>query len=69
VPVNRKANQIGSFDAEETALFWRVFDALKVPGESEADAEHRGSRIIANYSAGVTDERELIEVSRQPLGR
>jgi hypothetical protein len=69
MPVNRKANEIGSFNAEEVALFWRVFDALKVPDESEADAEHRASRIIANYSAGITDERELIEMSRKPLGR
>jgi hypothetical protein len=69
MPVSRKAAELGAFSPEEVALFWRVYDATKMPGESEVQAEHRASRIIATYSAGITDENELTEFSRKPLGR
>jgi hypothetical protein len=69
MPVSRKASELGAFNPDEIAMFWRVFDATKAPGETNVDAEHRASRIIANYSAGITDENELMEISRRPLGR
>ena len=69
MPVNKKASEFGTFDAKEIAMFWRIFDATKVDGETELDAEHRASRIIANYTAGIVDEAELAEMSRKPFGR
>ena len=69
MPVSRKAKELGTFSPEEVELFWRVFDAAKMPGESESEAEFRAARIIATYSAGITDENELTELSRKPLGR
>jgi hypothetical protein len=69
MPVERKAKEFGAFDQKEIALFWRVYDATRAIGESDVEAEHRASRIIANYAAGITDEAELIELSRRPLGR
>jgi hypothetical protein len=65
----RKAAETSAFGPDEIAMFWRVFSAMKVERESEADAEHRASRIIANYEAGIRDEKELLELSRKPLGR
>jgi hypothetical protein len=69
MPFNRKAAELGAFGPEEIALFWRVFDATRRPGETDADADLRASRIIATYSAGITDENELTELSRKPFGR
>jgi hypothetical protein len=69
MPFNRKAAELGAFDKKEIELFWRVFDATRKPGETDADADLRASRIIATYSAGITDENELIELSRKLLGR
>ena len=69
MPVNKKAQELGVFDAEEIDLFWRVFDATTLPDEGGEDRERRASRIIANYTAGIRDEGELIELSRKPLGR
>jgi hypothetical protein len=62
----RKAAETSAFSPDEIAMFWRVFSAMKVKGESEDDAEHRA---IANYEAGIRDEKELLELSRKPLGR
>ncbi|TGP21786.1 MULTISPECIES: hypothetical protein [unclassified Mesorhizobium] len=58
-----------AFTPAETALFGRVFENGRVDGETEEQKEARASRIIANYMAGITDEAELIELSRKPLGR
>jgi hypothetical protein len=69
MPFNRRAGELGAFGPEEIALFWRVFDATRPPDETDQDADHRASRIIANYSAGISDEKELIELSRKPFGR
>ncbi|UCI06531.1 hypothetical protein [Mesorhizobium sp. B1-1-8] len=58
-----------TFTPEETARLGRVFEAGRVAGETEEQKEARASRIIANYMAGITDEAELLELSRKPLGR
>jgi hypothetical protein len=58
-----------TFTPEETAMLGRVFESGRVAGETEEQKEARASRIIANYMAGITDESELIELSRKPLGR
>ena len=58
-----------TFTPDETAMLGRVFDKGAVAGESEEQKEARASRIIANYMAGITDEAELVELSRKPLGR
>ncbi len=59
----------GVFTPEEIDFLSRVFQAGSAPKETEDQREHRASRIIANYVAGITDERELLELSRKPLGR
>jgi len=61
--------QRNTFSPDETAMLGRVFDNGSVEGETAEQKEARASRIIANYMAGITDEAELIELSRRPLGR
>ncbi|RWK57742.1 hypothetical protein [Mesorhizobium sp.] len=67
--IRRKAEEAGIFDPSELALLGRAFEQLKLEGQSTGQREALASRIIANYMAGVTDETELISLSRQPLGR
>ena len=67
--INRKLKEAGNFTPSEMGLLGRVFDQAKREGDSDASREALASRIIANYMAGITDEAELLAVSRQPLGR
>jgi hypothetical protein len=67
--INRKAAEAGIFHPSEVGLLGRVFERVKVANDTAADQEARASRIIANYMAGITDEEELVALSRQPLGR
>ncbi|RWQ33602.1 MAG: hypothetical protein EOS21_29245 [Mesorhizobium sp.] len=69
MPVQRKAEAVGIFNSSEVVLLGRVFDRLKVDGQSEQQREVLASRILANYMAGVVDEEELLSASIQPLGR
>jgi hypothetical protein len=50
-------------------LLERVFKQLRANDQSPEARDHLASRIIANFMAGVTDESELVALSRQPLGR
>ena len=52
----------------EEHLIRAFFSDPGVAAES-AQATRFLSRIIANYLAGITDEAELLALSRQPLGR
>ncbi|MBB6409104.1 hypothetical protein [Mesorhizobium sangaii] len=67
--INRKLKEAGNFTPSEMGLLGRVFDKAKREGDSDASREALASRIIANYMAGITDEAELLALSRQPLGR
>lgn len=58
-----------TFTPDETAMLGRVYENGNFEGETAEQKEARASRIIANYMAGITDEAELIELSRRPLGR
>lgn len=69
MPIRRKATEAGIFDESEVALLGRVFEQLKLDNQSPYAREAIASRIIANYMAGVTDEDELVSLSKQPLGR
>ena len=69
VPIRRKATEAGIFDPSELALLARVFEQLKLNNQSTEARNALASRIIANYMAGVTDELELVSLSRYPLGR
>jgi hypothetical protein len=69
MPIRRKAEEAGVFNPSEVALLGRVFDRLKIEGESEQRRESLASRIIANFEAGITDEEELGSASKLPLGR
>ncbi|PAP94431.1 hypothetical protein [Mesorhizobium wenxiniae] len=64
-----RAEDSGVFNPSELALLGRVFDRLKIDGQSEQQRESLASRIIANYMAGVVDEEELLSASKQALGR
>ncbi len=52
---------------EEIALLGRVFDRTSVPNETEADREHRASKIIYHYQTGITDEAELDKLARKSV--
>ncbi|UVC18339.1 hypothetical protein [Mesorhizobium onobrychidis] len=67
--INRKIREARIFTPSEVGLFERVFERAKRKGDSEAHREALASRIVANYIAGITDEAELLALSRQPLGR
>jgi len=69
MPIRTKANEAGIFDPSELALLGRVFEQLKLQGQSPEARDAIASRIIANYMAGIKDEAELVSLSRQPLGR
>ncbi|RUZ76907.1 hypothetical protein EN943_15615 [Mesorhizobium sp. M7A.F.Ca.US.006.01.1.1] len=69
MPIRRKATEAGVLQPSELALLGRVFERLKVDGQSTDARDAIASRIIANFMAGVTDEAELVSLSRQPLGR
>ncbi|RUV39771.1 MULTISPECIES: hypothetical protein [unclassified Mesorhizobium] len=59
----------GTFAPAEVELLIRVFESGSVMNETEDQREHTASRIIAAYMAGISDEQELLELSRRPLGR
>ncbi|PLP58999.1 hypothetical protein CYK37_10845 [Mesorhizobium loti] len=69
MPMAQLLEAAGVFQPEEMALLTRVFVATCRKLENNCDREQRASRIIANYQLGIRDEAELIELSRQPLGR
>ena len=69
MPIRRKATDAGIFDEFELALLGRVFEQLKLDNQSRDAREAIASRIIANFMAGITDEDELVSLSKQPLGR
>ncbi|MGX9120769.1 MAG: hypothetical protein EOR30_11820 [Mesorhizobium sp.] len=69
MPLRGRAEDSGVFNPSELALLGRVFDRLKIDGQSEQQRESLASRIIANYMAGVVDEEELLSASKQALGR
>ncbi|RVD52546.1 MAG: hypothetical protein EOS30_09765 [Mesorhizobium sp.] len=69
MPIRRKATEAGILGPAELALLGRVFEQIKANRHSQEAPEVLASRIIANYMAGVTDEAELVSLSRLPLGR
>ncbi|PBB52552.1 hypothetical protein CK223_29240 [Mesorhizobium loti] len=69
MPICGTAEDAGVFNPTELALLGRVFNRLKIDGQSEQQRESLASRIIANYMAGVRDEEELLSASKLPLGR
>ncbi|CDX55585.1 conserved hypothetical protein [Mesorhizobium plurifarium] len=64
MPISRLSK--GAFTPEELSLLSRVFKPTAAAKETEEQRERRALRIIANYVAGITDERELAELSRKP---
>ncbi len=69
MPIRRKATEAGIFNPAELGLLSRVFDQLELDGQSPEVRDGIASRIIANYMAGVTDEVELVSLSKLTLGR
>lgn len=67
--IRSKATEAGILRPSELDLLGRVFQQLKLDGQSPEARDALASRIIANYMAGVFDEAELVTLSRQPLGR
>ncbi|MER8633990.1 hypothetical protein NKH55_30200 [Mesorhizobium opportunistum] len=58
-----------AFTPSELAILSRVLARSNIKNETETEREQRASRILAYYQAGITDETELEQLSRQPLGR
>jgi hypothetical protein len=69
MPIRRTAVEAGILQPSELALLGRVFEQMNLVNQPADACEALASRIIANYMAGVTDEAELVSLSRQPLGR
>ncbi|CDX60013.1 conserved hypothetical protein [Mesorhizobium plurifarium] len=69
MPISQRARDAGIFDADELELLSRVFNRLKVDNQTAEQREVLASRIIANFMAGITDEDELLALSKRPLGR
>lgn len=69
MPIRSKAAEAGVIGPTDLELLGRVFQDTAAPGESDLDRETRASRIIAYFTAGVTDETELRTLAKQPLGR
>ncbi|TPI09263.1 hypothetical protein FJW06_26825 [Mesorhizobium sp. B4-1-3] len=67
MPITRLAKD--AFTPDEVSFLGRVLEFSAGANETEEQRERRASRIIANYMAGIVDERELAELSRRPLGR
>jgi hypothetical protein len=59
----------GVFGPTELDLFERVLAKLGCDQRDEATRSSLAQRVMANYMAGIRDESELVETSRQPLGR
>ncbi|TPL87247.1 hypothetical protein FJ948_22440 [Mesorhizobium sp. B2-3-12] len=58
-----------AYTPSELAVLSRVLARSNLKNETETERERRASRILAYYQAGITDENELEQLSRQPLGR
>ncbi|CCV15470.1 conserved hypothetical protein [Mesorhizobium sp. STM 4661] len=69
MPLLHKTRDCCVYEPSELELLGRVFNRLKKDGQSPEQREILASRILANYSAGITDEEELVSASRLPLGR
>ncbi|RWL44505.1 MAG: hypothetical protein EOR60_17955 [Mesorhizobium sp.] len=69
MPIYQRAKEAGIFSSSEVELLGRVFDKLKDEHQSPERREAFASRLLANYLAGITDEAELLSVSKLPLGR
>lgn len=67
MPITRLSK--GAFVPDEVSFLGRVLELSAGANETEEQRERRALRIIANYMAGIIDERELTELSRRPLGR
>lgn len=67
MPITRLSK--GAFLPDEVNFLGRVLELGAHVNETEEQRERRALRIIANYMAGIIDERELAELSRRPLGR
>jgi hypothetical protein len=66
--INDNLQLRGTFNPAELDLFDRVLARLRV-NDLSANREILAQRVMANYMVGITDEDELISLSRQPLGR
>ncbi len=70
MPIKRAIDRTGGMvTPEELDLLRRVFNQLSKPGDADEVRSGLASRIIANFQAGIREEKELLSLSRQPLGR
>jgi hypothetical protein len=70
MPIKRAIDRTGGvFTPDELQLLQRVFNQLSNPADTDDVRDGLASRIIANFQAGIRDEKELMSLSRQALGR
>ncbi|MBZ9768835.1 hypothetical protein LB526_18935 [Mesorhizobium sp. CA6] len=65
---NHKSSK-GTFTPDKVRFLRHVLEAGATANESEAQREARSLRLVANFMTGMSDERELRELSHNPLGR
>ena len=69
MPIETTAVEAGVISPAELVFLNRIFHNSLVQGETARQREARASRILAYYTAGITDEAELSTLAKQPLGR
>jgi hypothetical protein len=69
MPAHARHQDGGTFEPSELDLFGRVLKKLNSQELTEVQRQVMALRVMANYMAGITDEDELFELSRTPLGR
>jgi hypothetical protein len=62
MPLNRRTEAVGIYGPRDVEFLRRVFDATAVSGESEEQRERRAELIVSYFTAGHTDEGQLIEL-------
>jgi hypothetical protein len=69
MPAHARRQESGVFNPADLDLIDRVLKKLRSDELGEEKRRHLVQRVMANYMAGMTDEDELVEFSRRPLGR
>ncbi len=69
MPRHNKPVEAGVLGPPELVFLNRVFSEGLFEGETDRQREACASRILAYYTAGITDHMELSTLVKQPLGR
>ncbi|TPI67122.1 hypothetical protein [Mesorhizobium sp. B2-8-9] len=59
----------GTFTPDKVRFLRHVLEGGATANERKCQREARSLRLVANYMTGMSEERELRELSHKPLGR